>query len=116
MILLLDDPDYRGSNGEEAARHKHSRANCSGDTEMTLPYLQESPKPVWDLVFILRRHPWVSWNSVRGHARDQETALALMGTMGKRVYCTHPTAGHRRVAGGGKRACGRVGRRAVTQR
>lgn len=91
-------PGYRGSSGEEAARHKHSRANCSGDPVVTLPYLRENPKPVWDLVFILRRTSMGCHGTVSGVMQgDQETALELMGTMGKRVYCTHSTAGHGRV-------------------
>lgn len=91
-------PGYRGGNGEEAARHKHSRANCSGDTVVTLPYLQENLKPVWDLVFILRQTSMGFHETVSGAMQgDQETVLELMGTMGKRVYCTHSTAGHGRV-------------------
>lgn len=45
-------PDHKSSDGKEAARHKHGRATCSG-TVLTLPFLQENTKPMWDWVFFI---------------------------------------------------------------
>ena len=70
--------------------------STAGPTALvTLPYLRENPKPVWDLVFILRQTSMGFHGTVSGAVQgDQETVLELMG---KRVYCTHSTAGHGRV-------------------
>ena len=93
-------PGYRGSNGEEAARHKQSRATCSGDTVVTLPYLQESPKPVWDFVFILHQTSMGVMEQCQGPCEGPRDSTGTHGHHGKEslLHPSHSRA--QRVAGG----------------
>lgn len=85
-------PGYRGGNGEEAARHKHSRANCSGDTAI----LTGKPKACVGLgVYSTPDIHGVSWNSVRGHARGPRDSI---GTHGKESLL-HPFHSRARKSG-----------------
>lgn len=64
------DPGYRTGGVDEAARHKHSRASCSG-TVVTMP---------------------------RGKPDTRGCQGTELPTVGKRVHCTHPTVKHSRAA------------------